>query len=406
MIKFRSVVNSLVSNEKTIPIINLGLHGFADSFFNKSQEDEASESVPLICRLDEYSGLVQVENLTFAEDRYNSVDYSYTSSNSQVSTKHWVEFITSVNKRRKLTSSRILEIGSNDGFLLELTKAYTNRFVGVDASNYMVDLANKAGIRTIRGIFGESPELTEELKKSYHHFDFIFANNVVNHSNNPIKFISEIKTLLSKDGILVFEVPYWLETIKTYRFDQIYHEHITYFSIEAAEFLLNACDLYINDVQVVNYHGGSLRIYASFDKFHSSAKIKLLEIEKKLKLKDKLTYIEYTDKILSLRHNFMKKINQERNRLIFGVGAAAKGNTFLTYYGFNRENLKFILDSSPLKQGKITPVTKIPIVSDDIVTTLKGGTGIILAWNIGTNLKNKLLRMNNDLEFIDSFDHV
>jgi 2-polyprenyl-3-methyl-5-hydroxy-6-metoxy-1,4-benzoquinol methylase len=367
---------------------------------------EASLAAPLICRLDKYSGLVQVQNLTFAEDRYNYVDYAYTSSNSQISRDHWSEFITSVDKRKKLNSSKVLEIGSNDGFLLRLAKAYTKNIVGIDASDYMVNMANRSGIKTIKGIFGESPEVIESLKKEYNDFDFIFANNVVNHSNNPVKFISDITRLISNDGILVFEVPYWLETIKTYRFDQIYHEHITYFSIESAEFLLNKCGLYINDVQVVDYHGGSLRIYASLNNGRSKAVDDLLEIEKEFRLKEVSTYVEYSNKILRIKDNFLEKIEQKNYKCIFGIGAAAKANTFLTYYGFNQKSMRFILDSSPFKQGKITPVTKIPIVADDFVSTLNEGTGIVLAWNLGASLKTKLLSINSNLEFIDTFGEV
>jgi len=406
LIKYQSTIKSLISNAETIPIIDLGEHGFADSFFRKNSISEASQTAPLICRLDDYSGLVQVENLTSAEDRYNYVDYAYTSSNSQVSKDHWFELINSVNDRKALHSLKILEIGSNDGFLLGIAKSYTNKLVGIDASDYMTNLANKSGINTIKGVFGESPDLIEVLKTEYYNFDLIFANNVVNHSNNPIKFISDVANLLSSDGIFVFEVPYWLETIKSYRFDQIYHEHVTYFSIESAEFLLNLCGLYINDVQVVKYHGGSLRIYASRNQSSSSEKIDLLKIEKTFKLKEKSTYVNYSSKIAKIKDDFLNKLDERNYKCIFGIGAAAKANTFLTYYGFNENKMNFILDSSPFKQGKITPVTKIPIVPDDFVKTLKEGTGIVLAWNLNMSLKNKLINLNDRLEFIDTFGEV
>ena len=406
MIKYQSTIKSLISNAETIPIIDLGEHGFADSFFRKNSISEASQTAPLICRLDDYSGLVQVENLTSAEDRYNYVDYAYTSSNSQVSKDHWFELINSVNDRKALHSLKILEIGSNDGFLLGIAKSYTNKLVGIDASDYMTNLANKSGINKIKGVFGESPDLIEVLKTEYYNFDLIFANNVVNHSNNPIKFISDVANLLSSDGIFVFEVPYWLETIKSYRFDQIYHEHVTYFSIESAEFLLNLCGLYINDVQVVKYHGGSLRIYASRNQSSSSEKIDLLKIEKTFKLKEKSTYVNYSSKIAKIKDDFLNKLDERNYKCIFGIGAAAKANTFLTYYGFNENKMNFILDSSPFKQGKITPVTKIPIVPDDFVKTLKEGTGIVLAWNLNMSLKNKLINLNDRLEFIDTFGEV
>lgn len=406
MIRYQSTSKSLASGAITTPIINLGEHGFADSFFSKNMNHEASAAAPLICRLDKYSGLVQVENLTLADDRYNQVDYSYTSSNSQMARDHWSEFITSVGHRMKLNSLKILEIGSNDGFLLKLARAFTPNVVGIDASEYMVNLANDSGIDTIKGVFGESPAIIQDLRNEYQYFDLIFANNVVNHSNNPVNFITDVRKLLSKSGVFVFEVPYWLETIKSYRFDQIYHEHVTYLSIESAEFLLNKCGLYVNDVQVVDYHGGSLRVYASMNNSSSRAKYDLLEIEKGFNLKEISTYLDYSNKIELIKGNFLKKIGEIKQNYIFGIGAAAKANTFLTYYGFDQNSMSFILDSSPFKQGKITPVTKIPIVADDFVATLAKGTGIVLAWNLGASLKNKLLSINNNLEFIDTFGEV
>ena len=408
LIKYKSIFNSLISDSFTTPIINLGLHGFADSFFSKEMYSEASSAAPLICRLDKNSGLVQVENLTFADVRYNSVDYAYTSSNSQTSRDHWSEFILSVHKRKKLNGKKILEIGSNDGYLLKKISAYTGNTLGIDASGYMTDMANSTGVKTIKGVFGESQGLTAKIKEEYDHFDLIFANNVLNHSNNPIAFISEVARVIAKDGIFVFEVPYWLETIKTFRFDQIYHEHITYFSIESAEYLLNKCGFFINDVQIINYHGGSLRVYASLNNSISTVKNNLLNIERGFNLKEESTYFKYFNQVNKFKNIFLENLNniKKENQCVFGIGAAAKSNTFLTYYGFNQNSMNFILDASVFKQGKITPVTRIPIVPDEFVTELREGIGIVLAWNLGLNLKNKLLGINKNIEFMDSFDSI
>jgi NADH/NAD ratio-sensing transcriptional regulator Rex len=162
----------------------------------------------------------------------------------------------------------------------------------------------------------------------------------------------------------------------------------------------------MNDVQVVEYHGGSLRIYASRNQSSSSEKIDLLKIEKTFKLKEKFTYVNYSIKIAKIKDDFLNKLDKKNYKCVFGIGAAAKANTFLTYYGFNEKKMKFILDSSPFKQGKITPVTKIPIVPDDFIKTLKEGAGIVLAWNLNMSLKKKLINLNDRIEFIDTFDEV
>ena len=406
MIKYQSIVNSLISDSVTTPIIDLGSHGFADTFFPKEMFNDAAAAAPLVCRLDKVSGLVQVENLTFADARYDIIDYSYTSSNSQLSRNHWIEFIESVHEIKSLKDSRILEIGSNDGYLLSRANTYSKNTLGVDASTYMTDLANEQGINSLKGLFGESKELLDEIRKINSKFDFIFANNVLNHSNNPIAFVSEISKLLAHDGVFVFEVPYWLETIKTYRFDQIYHEHITYFTIESVEHLLNQCDLFINDIQVVDYHGGSLRVFAGLNKSISEKKDRLLSEEFSFNLKEESTYLDYMEKINVFRDIFFEELKTKKSENIFGIGAAAKANTFLTYYGFDQNKMNFIVDSSPFKQGKITPVTRIPIMADDYLSNLSRGIGVVLAWNLGDVLKKKLLEINGDLEFIESFGNL
>jgi SAM-dependent methyltransferase len=405
MMQFISNNTSLISGCETIPIIDLGNHGFADSFYSLELKDLASKTVPLVCRLDKTTGLVQLQNITVAKDRYDLVDYSYTSSNSQISREHWNEFFNSVKNKINLQGGYILEIGSNDGYLLSLFKQITSNVIGVDASANMVTEANSRGIDTVHGIFGESEDLISNIGDVDRKFNAILANNVLNHANNPLKFVKEISSLLNKDGVFIFEVPYWYNTISSLRFDQIYLEHITYFTVESLEYLLSTADLYINEVELVDYHGGSLRVYASFRKEYSSNKENFLALEDKLELKSESTYFTYMNQINQVRDSFLKNLTRYRNEkpasTIFGIGAAAKANTLLTYYGLNSQSIEFIVDSSPFKQGKITPVSLIPIVDDQILVSVSNGVGVILAWNLSNNLKDKLRSINMSLQFLD-----
>lgn len=398
--------SSLISGCKTVPIIDLGHHGFADSFYPPELKEIASKSAPLVCCLDRTTGLVQLQNVTSAAERYDLVDYSYTSSNSQVSQQHWIEFFNSVTTKVNLRGSYILEIGSNDGFLLSQFKQITSHVIGIDASSKMTSEANSRGIRTVHGIFGESAELNSTFSGAEKKYHAILANNVLNHANNPLRFIENISMLLHIDGTFIFEVPYWYNTISSLRFDQIYLEHITYFTVESLEHLLAIAGLYINEVELVNYHGGSLRVYASFKNKSGSSKGNFLALENHLKLKDENTYVSYMNKINEIRDNFLinlRTIKEKQPRAtIFGIGAAAKANTLLTYYGLNSQSIEFIVDSSPFKQGKITPVSLIPIMDDQIIETVSNGVGVILAWNLSDNLKNKLLSINKNLKFLDT----
>jgi SAM-dependent methyltransferase len=396
---------SLLSGGPTTEIINLGNHGFADSFFPSEEYERAASSFPLICNLDTSSGLVQVANLSIAKERYGDVDYSYTSSNSSVATTHWKNLVSYLSGLINLNYARVLEIGSNDGYLLSLINEHTSNIVGVDASEFMAHKSNNNGIPTICGIFGEDETVKSKIMQKFSAFDLILANNVVNHSNTPIAFLENIAELLTENGLFVFEVPYWLETIRSYRFDQIYHEHITYLTIESSQALLRQAGLKIIDVKVVDYHGGSLRVVASKNGTMSKGAESLQTAELQFDLKDLQTYKNYMLEIEKRRSQFLEELDIKAGgveSVVFGIGAAAKANTFLTYYGLDNKRLKFILDSSEFKQGKLTPVTRIPITSDEMVSEIDSGLGIVLAWNISGKLKDQLLELNPKLIFLDT----
>jgi len=402
-IKYTSKPNSLISDNVTTTILNLGEHGFADSFFPEKDYYKAGESVPLVCQLDEVTGLIQLLNFTEPSERYGNVDYSYTSSNSKTSRAHWNEFAQYLFSHLNFGESNILEVGSNDGFLLEVIQNCGHRVLGVDASDFMANFANEKGIKTLKGIFGESEELLMEIFEFSNTYKIIIANNVLNHSNNPVNFIRCVKKLLSSDGIFVFEVPYWFETIKSLHFDQIYHEHVTYFTVKSARELLKVAGLEIVNVEVVNYHGGSLRITAAHTGSSESNLVEnMIEMERKEGLFSVLRYEKYFSDISKLKDTFMNEVEKTKKSgmTLFGVGAAAKANTLLTFYNLNHTYLDFILDASKFKQGKITPVTKVPIYSDSHVSDLNNLVGIVLAWNIGDEVKKNILNINSRVEFM------
>jgi SAM-dependent methyltransferase len=403
-VNFKSRSCSLISDQETETIIDLGRHGFADSFFEESDYVNAEQSVPLICQLDRSTGLVQTLNLTTPKDRYEGVPYSYTSANSETSRKHWMSFASYLSSMRDLNDLNVLEIGSNDGFLLNLLKERECQVLGVDASQFMADLAIGKGIDTLCGIFGESEELISEINSKFNSFQIIVANNVLNHSNNPLSFAKAVKKLLSDDGLFIFEVPYWLETIKSLRFDQIYHEHVSYFTVKAAKELLRLSGLEIIDIKVVDYHGGSLRITATHESEGSHVSVEtMISAETNEGLFSVERYERYFKDISDQRDLFMSNLQslKKSNKDVFGIGAGAKANTLLTFYNLNNDILKFIVDASKFKQGKITPVTKIPIFSDVKVRELSDSLGIVLVWNINQEVRHNILQYNPRVKFIN-----
>jgi len=405
LIERHSEVKSLITGGGTVEILNLGHHGYADSFFPPEEDEKASFGLPLICRLDVETGLVQTQIVTDPVDRYSGVDYSYTSSNSETARRHWDGFAAYVRKRRTIRDSKILEVGSNDGYLLGQFSKEALQITGADASPYMSNLAISKGIPTFAGVFGEDENLLGALLERSESYDLIFANNVLNHSNSPVSFVKTVASLLSKGGEFTFEVPYWLETVRSLHFDQIYHEHVTYLTVTSAEKLLEAAQLHISNVELVDYHGGSLRISATHTKpdVLPSNLLHYKSIEESEDLKNPNRYKHYFNEILRQKENFLMKLDSIsilEDEVVFGVGAAAKANTLLTFYGLGRDKLNFIVDASEYKQGKITPVTKIPNYPDSHLATQKGGVGIMLAWNIGDAVRKQIFKISPKIRMI------
>ena len=283
-------------------------------------------------------------------------------------------------------------------------KSQKCQVLGVDASKFMSDYATSLGIQTLFGVFGDSNGLLDEITSYANKFQIIVANNVLNHSNNPLSFVKSVKRLLSPEGVFVFEVPYWLETIKSLRFDQIYHEHVTYFTVKAVKELLRTSGLEIIDVTVVNYHGGSIRVAATHESNRNIGLVEDFIINETLEgLFTPARYETYFTDILKQRETFMSKVNslKDLNKTIFGIGASAKSNTLLTFYDLNQEIIDFIVDASKFKQGKITPVTKIPIFDDSRISGLSNSIGIVLVWNIQKEVKDNILNINSEVEFIN-----
>ena len=232
----------------------------------------------------------------------------------------------------------------------------------------------------------------------------IIANNVFNHSDNPKDFLNGISSCLSNNGIFVFEVPYWLDTIKDYRFDQIYHEHVSYFTVKSAKYILESNGLKIFKVQKTEYHGGSIRIYCSLNNQSVNDYEKFIIEEENNRLFDPLTYKNYSEIIQKRKFETLNKIYKLKleNKKIVAVGAAAKGNTLLNYYGLNNKIIDYVTDNSEYKIGKYTPLTRIPILSDEeVFQKYEEVYALILSWNISEILKDKLLVINSKIQFLN-----
>jgi len=389
----------------SVKIIDLGMHPHADTFVREEQLGLSEPVLPLECFLNKETGAITTGVQTSAHDRYIAYDYSYTSSNSKFAKEHWLKFADSVSRKVDLCrGSKVVEIGSNDGFLTKQFKDMGCDTLGVDPSEYMTKLASQLGVETFCEFF-TSPT-SEVIVRNFGQADLVIANNVLNHSNDVEDFILAVSNLLKEDsGVFVFELPYWYYTIKDRKFDQIYHEHVTYFTVKYAYELLSKYNMEISDVEVVEYHGGSLRVFASKKRTVSkSEKVKqMIFEEEQYGLFTESTYVEFMKDLFDERSAFLRKIHNLKLEgcSIVGVGAPAKGNTLLNFYKLDNSVIDYITDASPHKQGKFTPLSRIPIVGDEIFSQYDEVYAVVLSWNISDLVKEKLREINNKIVFLE-----
>ena len=381
-------------------ILDFGQHAFADTFVSADQLNLSEPVFPLHVYMNADSGSIQLGYASSAEDRYNLYSYSYTSSNSKTARDHWDEYAATVKQR--CAAGFTVEIGSNDGYLIG---QFGDNAVGVDSSADMCQVALDRGVNTVNALFNEDVAVT--LLDDNGPAQVIMANNVFNHANDPVAFARSVGRLLAQDGVFVFEVPYWASMIESGRFvDMVYHEHPSYFTVKSTWNLLKAAGLEIVDFDVVNYHGGSLRVFAQLDTGAAmpAQVAEAIDRETQIGLFSVGFYKQLQKQFVQRRDawlaNFYELRKAEPNAVFIGVGAAAKANTWLTWHGINATHLHCVTDSSEFKQGKFTPLSRIPIQADEEFACHEKPYALILSWNIGEGLRKAILNINPQTRFI------
>lgn len=363
-------MSCLVCNGRdVIPFFNLGKLPLSDYFAATKLASRKAKQYSLIVGRCKSCCLVQNTSIVPANERYIVNDYSYVSANSKFAIDHWVDYCKFVKKILPRNSkNKILDIGSNDGFLVHYLKKLTKSksIFGLDASPVMVKLAKKK-----YGNFFYSG-LAENSHKIFNNneFDLITCNNVLNHSSDPISFLISINKLLKKDGKILVEVLDWRHSLKNKLFDQIYHEHTLYFSPKTISILFSKAGFYISKIEKIDYHGGSLRVLAK-----KSKKIKLFKDDVTLKKCRELANYSNKRKIRAI--NKIKKIRLP----IYLFGAPAKGNTLVNFFGLNYKNIKAALETSETKINKYIPKALIPIINQQNIPN-EPFYLINLNWNI------------------------
>lgn len=400
----QAVTKCLITGAPVSKILDFGQHAYADTFIAEDQLNLSEPVFPLQVHLNAESGSIQLGYVSSAEDRYRLYSYSYTSSNSATARAHWDEYAETVKKQVGAVKF-VVEIGSNDGYLINQFRAEGVRTVGIDPSMEMCLIAKERGVEIMPALFNEP--VAKGMLDRTGPVDVVMANNVFNHANDPVAFARAVATLLSDTGVFVFEVPYWKCMVESGRFtDMVYHEHPTYFTVKMAYNVLKQAGLEIIKFDIVDYHGGSLRVFARKQtpvKMSVQVATAMVE-ETSAGLFDTEFYRGLQRQFEIQRSEWLSKFNEiylsDPAAVFIGVGAAAKANTWLTWHGLNSTHLHCVTDASAFKQGKYTPLTRIPVLADEEFAQHDTPYALILSWNIGEGLRNAILNINPRTRFI------
>lgn len=367
----------------------------SNSFLTMKQLNEGEVYYPLLLYVCDRCFLVQIDEYEKAGNIF-SEDYVYYSSYSSSWLNHCKEYVNMITKNFGLNEeSFVIEIASNDGYLLQFFKINNIPVLGIEPTTGTAEVAINKGIPTIIKFFGE--ETAHFICENYKKPNLIIGNNVLAHVPDINDFILGLKLILKEDGIITMEFPHLLKMIEECQFDTIYHEHFSYISFITAEKLFTAHGLSIFDVEEITTHGGSLRIYAQHQQFNETRPIKesvylLNKKENIFGLTNLNCYNLFQQRVNKIKYDFLEYLIEQRKKgkKIAAYGAAAKGNTFLNYCGVKADQIDYVVDISPYKQNKFLPGSHIPVVDENVLKNQKPDIIIILPWNIKHEIMEQL----------------
>lgn len=357
--------------------------------FLKKGELKKDQSYPLTLSFCEASCCVQVNESIKPNILFNK--YFYKTGAIKTLSNH----LKSSAKKIKSTykHNKVLDLGCNDFTFLKNFVGESDLIVGVDPSN--VSKENKIdGILLENDFF--SYKKSKKLKKKHGSFDVIFSSNNFAHIENIQDYTKGISNMLSEDGVFVLEV-HWLGTIiQEMQFSFIYHEHLYYYTLKSLKYLLSKYNLYINDVDEIDIHGGSIRVFASRNKKESESVKDFTSKEKSIGLYDFSTYEKFANDINKLKteNKNLLKYCKRNNKTIIGYGASGQANTIMSIFEINKDDLLYIVDDSPLKHGLFTPRNHIQIKSKENIINDKPDYIYVLAYTFFDEIKNN----NNSIE--------
>ena len=373
--------------------VDLGMSPLCESFLAADELDRMEPFYPLRVRVCGECFLAQVGEYVAPERIFR--EYAYFSSYSRAWLDHARDYVEMAAQRFRLGSgSRIVELASNDGYLLQFFVAKGYEVLGIDPAENVARAAEAKGVRTLARFFDR--ELARELARSGTLADLVIGNNVLAQVPDINGFLAGVPEILKPRGVATFEFPHLLRLIEENQFDTIYHEHFSYFSLTTAERILAAQGLRVFDVEELWTHGGSLRLFVCHADNAAQPTLPrvgaLAEREHRAGLRELRTYAAFEERVRETKRSLLEFLIAARRagKRIAGYGAPGKGNTLLNYCGIRTDFIDYTVDRNPYKHGRFLPGTHIPVLPPERIAETRPDYLLILPWNLKDEIMEQM----------------
>jgi len=380
--------------EVALTLIDLGSAPPSNAYLTKLTMRRPEKWFPLKVLVCESCWLVQAEAYSRAAELFND-EYAYFSSFSAIWLAHAEQYLQAVVERFGLNSdSHVVEVASNDGYLLQYVKQRGIPCLGIEPTAGTAAAARLKGIETLEEFFGVN--LAQKLVDQGRQADLMVANNVLAHVPDINDFVKGFALLLKPQGVATFEFPHLMQLIEQKQFDTIYHEHFSYLSFSTVNQIFKTNGLSVFDVEALDTHGGSLRVFAqradSGTQAVSGKVTDLLERETAAGMDKASYYRGFQEQANKVKNDFLAFLLEaaREGKTVAAYGAAAKGNTLLNYAGVRPDLLPYVADKNPNKQGKYLPGSRIPIVFEAHLREQRPDYVVILPWNLKAEIMEQL----------------
>ena len=373
------------------PVVSLGLSPLANNLLNSNTEEDKLYPLEMVICSDCHN--CQLSYSVPSEEMFDH--YLYVSSTAQSFRDHFQKASLQYIKEFNLNdNSLVIDIGSNDGIALVPLKEKNIKVLGVEPAKNISAIALEKGIPTINDYF--TSEIADTILQDYGYADIVTASNVFAHADGLKEIANSVFKILKNEGTFIVEVQYLLDTINDLTFDNIYHEHVNYWSVTSIVNFFNNLGYSVVKVEHIDTHGGSIRVYVQNQGYKIDSSVELfLNKEDDFGLTNYDTYLGFAKRVEQIKTNVLKNIKalKDQNLTLVGYGSPAKATTSLNYFGITSNEISYIVEDNPLKHGKLLPGVRIPIYSKEKIHENLPDVIIVMAWNFFEYIKQN----NQDL---------